>query len=212
LSISGVLLHDGQWTGLHDSGWWIGVSANAIIAVAFLAVAVVLAVNAIKTRQVKNNPLGLATVVLYITCGGGHVVHTVQLIQGPLGVNAAVAAAAAFEYSNEWHMWAIDLLTMIAGVSYWMMRRRFPALVSGAAVFEDLRGRQKRALEIHDNVIQGLVQAQMALSMDMEEEGTEAVSETLEKARGIITDLLGDEEITPGILRRAHAGGEPHGP
>jgi hypothetical protein len=198
-------------------GWWLGLAMNATIAVAFLAVAVVLLVNAIKTKHVRNNPLGVATVILYIGCGGGHVVHTLQLLDVPLGNASAAGLAIQAEYAVGWHMWAIDILTAIAGVAYWMMRRRFPALVSGAAVFEDLRARQRRALEINDNVVQGLARAKMALDMHLEEEGDQAVEETMAKARHIITGLLGENEVKPGRLRRdrpgdkvGKAGGKPH--
>jgi hypothetical protein len=188
-------------------GWWVGLAMNATIAVAFLAVAAVLLVNAVKTKHVKNNPLGVATVILYLTCGGGHFVHMLQLLDVPLGNASAAGLAIQAEYATGWHMWAIDILTAVAGVSYWMMRRRFPALVSGAAVFEDLRARQRRAIEINDNVVQGLARAKMALDLNLNQEGGEAVDQTMAKARHIITDLLGDKEIAPGQLRRAEAGG-----
>jgi hypothetical protein len=195
-------------------GLWIGITTNAIIAAAFLAVAVVLLVNAVTTKHVRNNPLGVATVILYLTCGGGHVVHTMQLLDVPLGYATAAGFAIQAEYESNWHMWAIDIVTAAAGVSYWMMRKRFPALVSGAAVFEDLRARQRRALEINDNVVQGLVRAKLALDMDHNKEGDEAVADTLAKARHIITGLLGEEEVQAGDLRRkkkAETGGELHG-
>jgi hypothetical protein len=183
--------------------WWqLGLAMNAITAVAFLAVAWVLLVNAVKTHHVRNNPLGVATVILYITCGGGHVVHTLQLLDVPLGYASAAGIAIQAEYEHNPHMWIIDILTAIAGVSYWLMRRRFPALVSGAAVFEDLRERQRRALEINDNVVQGLVRAKLALDMKHEGEGDAAVAETLGRARHIITDLLGKDEVEMGSLRR----------
>lgn len=185
-----------------EAGWWIGLGANAVIAAAFLAVAVVLAIGAIRTKQVRNNPLGVATVILYVTCGGGHVVHTLQLLDSP---------TAAAEYTVAWDMWILDIVTAVAGVSYWMMRRRFPALVSSAAVYEDLRVRQRRALEIHDGVVQGLVRAKMALDMDLKKEGDEAVDDTLANARHIITGLLGDKDVQPGALRRNTPGGAGHG-
>jgi len=193
--------------------WAVGLVTNAVIAVVFLAVAVVLALNAIRTHQVRNNPLGLATVVLYITCGGGHVVHTLQLLDIPLGSASAAAYGIQEEYQSSWAMWLIDILTAAAGVSYWMMRKRFPALVSGAAVFEDLRGRQRRALEIHDNVVQGLARAQLALDLDERREGEAAVADTLNGARTIITELLGKEQVHAGGLRRkAPAAVGPAGP
>ncbi|MGQ0534688.1 MAG: hypothetical protein ACT4PT_01290 [Methanobacteriota archaeon] len=191
--------------------WWIGLAANSTIAVAFLAVALLLLVNAVRSKHVKNNPLGVAAVILYIGCGGGHAVLAWQLLDLPLGNATAAGAAIQTMYDRNVHMWVFDIFTAIAGVAYWMTRRRFPALVSGAAVFEDLRGRQRRALEIHDNVVQELARAKLALDLGLRGEGTEAVDEALTKARGIITDLLGKEEVQPGALRRREAGGVPHG-
>ena len=189
--------------------WMIGLVANAVAGLAFLAVAVVLLVNAIRTKHVRNNPLGVATVVLYLTCGGGHIVHTLQLLDAPLGIASAAGLAIQAEYNTNYHMWIIDILTAIAGVSYWMMRSRFPALVSGAAVFEDLRTRQRRAIEINDNVVQGLTRAKLALDMGEKAEGDQAVAETLGKARHIITGLLGDEDVKAGSLRRKTPGDRP---
>ncbi len=191
--------------------WWIGLAANATIAVAFLAVAVVLLANAVRTKHVKNNPLGVATVILYVGCGGGHLVHTLQLLDAPLGLATPAGDAIQIEYDTNWHLWIMDVLTAAAGVAYWMMRHRFPALVSGAAVFEDLRARQRRALEIHDNVVQGLAEAKLALDLGMDREGDAAVGDTLDKARHIITDLLGKEEVPPGALRRSVSGGDRGG-
>lgn len=192
---------------------WAGVALNGVIALAYLAVATLLLVNAVRTRHVRDNPLGVATVLVFLTCGGGHAVHMLQLLDGPLGTGSAAGAAIAAEYANNPHMLAIDVLTAIAGVAYWMLRRRFPALVSGAAVFEDLRARQRRALEINDNVVQGLARAKLALELGREAEGDEAVKETMAKARHIITDLLGREEVEAGTLRRQRPGdaGGAHG-
>lgn len=194
-----------------DAALWIGITTNGIVALAYLAVAGILLTNAVRTRHVFDNPLGVATVAVFFTCGGGHAVHMMQLLDVPLGVASAAGVAIQAEYANNLHMWVIDILTAIAGVSYWMLRRRFPALVSGAAVFEDLRARQRRALEINDNVVQGLARAKLALDMGHNSEGDEAVADTLAKARHIITGLLGDEEVKAGALRRRKPGGEGRG-
>ena len=192
-----------------DGALWTGIAMNGITALAYLAVAGLLLVNAIRTRHVLDNPLGVATVLVFITCGGGHAVHTMQLLDVPLGTASAAGAAIEAEYANNIHMWVIDILTAIAGVAYWTLRRRFPALVSGAAVFEDLRTRQRRALEINDHIVQGLTRAKLALETHHEAEGDVAVAETLAKARHIITELLGKEEIKAGSLRRKGSGGDP---
>jgi hypothetical protein len=41
--------------------WWIGLVASVTEFLAFGAVAALLVVNAVKTQQVRNNPLGRAT-------------------------------------------------------------------------------------------------------------------------------------------------------
>ncbi len=194
-----------------DTALWIGITMNGVVALAYLAVAGILLTNAVRSHHVFDNPLGVATVLVFLTCGGGHAVHMMQLLDVPLGVASAAGVAIQAEYANNLHMWVIDILTAIAAVSYWMLRRRFPALVSGAAVFEDLRARQRRALEINDNVVQGLTRAKLALDMGRNAEGDEAVADTLAKARQIITGLLGDEEVKAGSLRRHKPGGDGHG-
>jgi signal transduction histidine kinase len=182
--------------------WSIGLAASATITVAFLAVAAVLAVNLTRSRQWRRNPLGTGTFLLYLTCGGGHAMHTLQLVGPWFGVDAAAGAAARLEYS-EWHTWVADGVTALAGVWYWTMRRKFPGLVTGAAVYEDLRLRQRQALEIHDNVVQGLARAKLALDLSRGDEGSAALEETLAASRRIVTELLGDRDIAPGDLRRS---------
>lgn len=173
--------------------WLIGLAANATIAAALLAVAVVIAMNLTKGRQWFVNPLAAATVFLFITCGGGHAVYAMQLMDNSIGLATEAGAAIRFAYLQP-HMWGWDIMTAAAGVWYWTMRRKFPDLVSGAAVFEDLRGRQRRALEIHDNVVQGLVRAQLALELSREGEAKEAVDATLARAEAMVTDLLATAE------------------
>lgn len=169
-------------------GWTIGLAANATIATAYLAVAALLGSTAIRTNQWRTNPLGLATVFLYVTCGGGHAVYAFQLADATLGGSSPVAAGARLLYS-EWHMWAWDVVTAAVGVWYWTMRKRFPGLVTGAAVFEDLRIRQKRALEINDNVVQGLVRAKLNYEMRRDEDGKAALAESHAAGERIIHQL-----------------------
>jgi signal transduction histidine kinase len=184
-------------------GWTLGFLANGVIATAFLAVAVLLAVNLTTSKQWRKNPLAAATVFLFITCGGGHAIYTLQLIEGSLGFDTASGAAIRYAY-GEPHMWVWDGVIAVTGVAYWRMRSRFPALVTGTAVFEDLRERQAQALEIHDNVVQGLVRAKLALELDDREQGDEAVDAALASAQRIVTDLLSQESTR---AHRAPPGG-----
>jgi hypothetical protein len=69
------------------------------------------------------------------------------------------------------------------------------------------REREQQALDIHDNLVQGLVEAQLALDVGRPEQAREAIDRTLAQARRIVTDLLGEPE--PGDLRRATAADRP---
>jgi len=64
------------------------------------------------------------------------------------------------------------------------------------------REREQEALDIHDNIVQGLAEAQMAFDVGRPEQAREAVERTLAQARRIVTELLG-EPPGPGDLRRS---------
>ena len=52
--------------------------------------------------------------------------------------------------------------------------------------------RRDQALELNDNIVQGLAVAKMALEGGFDEKAKETLESTLEKARAIVTDLLQD--------------------
>ena len=107
----------------------------------------------------------------------------------------------------DWPMVICDFVGAAIAIHYWSLRRTYGTLMHGAKLFDDLKERQRQAVELNDNVVQGLVAAQLALSLDEREIGAEAVADTLAKARAIITDLLGEAgselELGPGDLVRA---------
>ena len=177
-------------------GWTLGFLANAIIAAAYLAVAGLLATNAVRTNQWRTNTLGVATVLLYLTCGGGHAVYALQMYSATVGSEAIYATGARVLYS-EAHMWLWDFGIAAVGVWYWTQRRRFPELVSGTAVFEDFRIRQRRALEVNDNIVQGLVRAKMNYELDRADEGNAALAQTREAGRRMVEHLHGAKSGGP---------------
>lgn len=71
------------------------------------------------------------------------------------------------------------------------------------------RERETEALDIHDNIVQGLAEAQMAFDMGRPEQAREAVDRTLAQARRIVTELMG--EVAPGDLRRSSSADQPLG-
>ena len=71
----------------------------------------------------------------------------------------------------------------------------------------DKQLRQRQALEINDNIVQGLTVAKYAMDAGDNDRAKEAVERTLKSARQIVTDLLnddaaGDLKLGPGDLIR----------
>lgn len=68
-----------------------------------------------------------------------------------------------------------------------------------------LRGRlrQRQALSIHDDVLQGLVTAKLSFELGDPDQGLEMLDQTLEAARHLVSDLLDGPRLTGGHLRRA---------
>jgi len=66
--------------------------------------------------------------------------------------------------------------------------------------------RQRHALEVHDDIIQGLATADLALNLEDYDKARESIAGTLTAARRYVTDLLGDGgeviPLAPGDLRR----------
>lgn len=77
------------------------------------------------------------------------------------------------------------------------------------------REREQEALDIHDNIVQGLAEAQLAFDVGRPEQAREAVDRTLAAARRIMTELLGEpgasNELSPGDLRRISPGDQSQG-
>lgn len=62
--------------------------------------------------------------------------------------------------------------------------------------------RHEQALELNDNVVQGLVVAKMALEGGLDEKAKETLVATLEKARATVKELLAGMPESPGGLIR----------
>lgn len=74
---------------------------------------------------------------------------------------------------------------------------------------EEGERRRRSALEINDNVVQGLAVVTSALAMGETDKARLAADRTIESARSIMTDLLDESGATiePGSLRRATSAG-----
>ena len=189
--------------------WWVVAAvANAIVCVAYLAISWQIAAGVVHSKQWLSNPLAVATAAIFFTCAVHHGSHTAHMVLPRFGIEQTEGLAMRTAFDS-WHGGGWDIITAAVGVWYWTLRGRCPALGRGSAIFEDLRERQRQALDIHDNVVQGLATAKLALELDQVDEARSAIDNTLTAARGIITDLLGTAgsgiELRAGDLRRQEA-------
>jgi PAS domain S-box-containing protein len=127
------------WT---DAWWQLTALANAVTLIAYLAISFAIGRGLWRSRQWRNNPLGLATASIFFSCAVHHGAHTLHLMLPYLGRDMHAGMAMRMAFGMDFHTAGWDTVTAGLAVWYWTLRSRFPALVRGAAVFEDLRLRQ----------------------------------------------------------------------
>jgi len=191
--------------------WTVTAIANAIMVLIYGLVAIEMIRAIIDGKQLRSNPLLSATAFVFVMCTlghGDHLAHTLIAVS-PLGTAAAAAAAKASFGDPRLLAW--DAFTAVVAVYFYTLRSRFAIVYRGAALCEDMAKREADALDLHDNIVQGLAQAKLALDMGRREEGRQAVLESLAAARRMMTDLLGNEAselaLGPGDLRRTESAG-----
>lgn len=187
--------------------WRIGALANFVTMMAYFAIVAAILVPLIREKQLKANRLGSATAAIFFTCAVHHGAHTVHMVLPAFGLATKTGLAMRTAFDPTQVVW--DLFTAGVGIYYWTLRRTYGALMSGAKLFDDLKERQRQALEINDGIVQGLATAKLALDLDQTAVTREALESTLASARGLITELLGEVTERPnfqaGDLRRSRA-------
>ena len=129
--------------GAETEIWWqLTALANAIILAAYLAISFAIGRGLWQSGQWRNNPLGLATAAIFFSCAVHHGSHTVHLLLPYVGLDVHTGLIMRHAFGMGFHMAGWDVVTAAVAVWYWTLRSRFPALVRGAAVFEDLRLRR----------------------------------------------------------------------
>ena len=168
--------------------WQVGALANAITALAYLAISRAIVIPLARARELRSNKLGAATALIFFTCAvhhGGHFVHCVLP-----SLHTDQASGLAMRRAFDWEMVSWDVFTAGVGIYYWTLRRSYGRLLQGSKLFEDYRQRQKEALEINDTIVQGLVAAQLALATGRNEELEAALEGSLGAARRVVDRLL----------------------
>lgn len=198
--------------------WMVTAAANVVMVVVYAWIAVIMLKAIVEGKQWTSNPILTATFAIFVTCTFGHGVHLEHALLPWTGAvlaadpeEVAVLGAAARTAFSDPRLLAWDVFTAGVAMWYWTLRSRFAVIYRGAALCEDMAKRQQDAMDLHDNVVQGLTRAKMELDLGRREQGLQAVEETLHAARGIITHLLGEKgsevELGAGDLRRKKAAG-----
>lgn len=173
--------------------WWTtGTVANAVVAVAYLLISAAIVLPLLRTRQLGTNRLGTATAAIFFTCAIHHGAHTVHMLLPYVGLAEAQGLATRSTYSAPTAFW--DVVSAVVGIYYWTLRRTYRSLMEGAQLFQDMQQREKQALELNDNVLQGLVVAKLALDLGERDKAYAAVEGAIGSASAMITQMLGVPE------------------
>ncbi len=195
--------------------WWmVTAGANAVLVFIYALIAIEMIRAIIDGRQLRSNPLLTATAAVFVTCTLGHGAHLMhaffaQPVFWDVPAGAALDAVRA-EFGDPRLVWW-TVFTAGTAIYFYTLRSRFAIVYRGAALCEDMAKREAQALEMHDDIVQGLSRAKLALELGRQEEGRAAVEATLAASRRIITEILGTEgseiALGPGDLRRGVAAG-----
>jgi hypothetical protein len=177
--------------------WQLVTAENLITAGAYLAISYIILSGLSRTGQLRSNKLGLATGLIFLTCGVHHGAHSVHMLLPLIGIDKA--HGTLMRQAWDWHVAVWDFVVAAVGIYYLTLRGSYASVLRGAQMFEDMKVRQSQALEINDNIVQGLAVAQYELERGDEGRSREAIEGTLVKARDLITQLLGERHENGGF-------------
>jgi len=190
--------------------WWIiGLAANALIALSYLGIVGYIALPLVNRSRVTQHKLAAAAAVLFFACAIHHGLVALHLLLPSLGVDVARGLAMRDAWGWDLALWGV--VGAGAAAYYLSQRRTYGSLLRCAQLVDDLRRRERQALKINDDVLQGLVVAKLALELDQRDTAVAALDTAIASASRIISGLL-DHEGRPlgaGLLRTSSAVLEP---
>jgi signal transduction histidine kinase len=189
--------------------WFVSVAGNVTVAVAYAFIAFFIGRGLSQTGQWRRNRLAVATFGIFATCSVGHALHAQHLVFAPSVVHGADHRGTL----TTWPSALMEIATATIAVYYLSLRNRYGILLAGKRLFDDLDDRQRTALEVHDDVIQGLVSAKLALDLGDVGEASRVVEHALGNSRRVVDRLMApvvaSGGIRPGGLRRRGPAGGP---
>ncbi|WP_354699128.1 EAL domain-containing protein [Paraconexibacter sp. AEG42_29] len=115
--------------------WPVAAAANTVIAGCYFAIVWVITGGLVRTRQVRTNALGVATALIFLTCGVHHGAHAAHLL---MPLVAADAHGEAMRQAFSWQMAIWDIVGAGVGITYLSLRSSFGRLLQTPAMFRDM--------------------------------------------------------------------------
>ena len=115
--------------------WYVVAGLNAVIATAYLVIFWLILRGLQRTQQVSSNVLGLATALIFFTCGVHHGSHALHLVAPSLGIDEA--SGLAMRRAFGWQMAAWDAIGAAVALFYLSLRRSYGRLLRSPQMFED---------------------------------------------------------------------------
>jgi hypothetical protein len=189
--------------------WIVSVVSNATIALAYAFIAFFIGRGLSQTDQWRRNRLAAATFLIFASCSFGHALHVEHVLVGTSATHGSDARAMLVSGPIA----LMDTATALIAVYYLTLRNRYGILLAGKRMFDDLDDRQRTALEVHDDVIQGLVSAKLALDLGDVDEASRVIEHALGDSRRVVERLMAPIAASGGIragaLRRRNPAGRP---
>lgn len=185
--------------------WWqITAAMNAVIALCYLGISATIWRGLVRTGQVRTNPLALATSAIFLTCALHHGSHPLHMLLPYIGLEKH--EGLAMRQAMGWHAALLDVLGASVAIWYLSLRGRYGALLTGPTLFADVKERQRRAVEINDDIVQGLTTVLYATELGDTQTAKAAAERALAASRHIINELVGGDHspvrLDAGDLRR----------
>ncbi|HYP46403.1 MAG TPA: response regulator [Propionibacteriaceae bacterium] len=115
--------------------------ANSVISLAYLCIALAIAVPLVQLHQLRSNRLATSTALIFFSCSVGHGLHGVQALLPGGGI--------AGHNMGTWWQAVWDTFTACVGVYYLSLRRFYGRLLSPAPLYPDL-SEQQRVRDLED--------------------------------------------------------------
>lgn len=184
--------------------WQIVTFGNLLAALTYTAIAAMMALRLQRTGQfsLRANALGVAATLVLATVALRNWWSGIQLLLPSIGIDDTAALALREAYSPA--SLPLPFLAAGAGLLYLWLRRRAGSAADSASLYPDHALQRQRALEINDNIVQGLLAARELDALGRDDEARVILDGTLQQAQRMMGELL-DGDIQPGSLRRTTA-------